>query len=369
MSDLPIVRPTHPPLDAFSFRFNHALKTGQVTNGGEYVEQFEAALRHELGVPTLAFSSGQAALMTMLAAAGIVEGDEVICPAFTFVATPAAIAWAGGLPVFADIDPRTLSLDPRDVRRRISPRTKAILAVDPYGICCEYNALTTLAHEHGIKLLIDSAAAFGSTYQSQQTGGFGDAQIFSFHATKAFSTMEGGALCSRYPLIIERAAQIRNFGQDDEGGCAIPGINGKMMEVCALVGLEQLEGWSETRTRRKSNAALLHHELTRAAVPGVSIPRAPAGVDPIWLYRPIVISAPIFGKTRDEVAAGMQDRGVMVRKYYSPPCHWMRAFQPSHALPATEITSLGVLALPVYNDMTMAEATRIADTLKEVQCA
>jgi dTDP-4-amino-4,6-dideoxyglucose len=378
MTDLPIVRPRFPLLNSFHTDFEKCLARGQVTNGGQHTKAFESALSEYLAVPTLAFNNGQTALMTMLAAADV-RGGEVICPSFTFTATPAAIVWAGATPIFADVDPVTMGLDPKSVDRKVTERTKAILGVDPYGIPCDHDELSSIASAAKVLWLVDSAASFGATYKGHLAGKLADAQIFSFHATKAFSTMEGGALCSDDENLLDRARKIRNFGQSDDGNCAEIGLNGKMTEVCSLVGLRQLEDWHNTLKTRKAIASFMRAELMRMEVPGVSVPRMPVHLGPTWLYRPIMISEDQFGLSRDQVVAGMVERGVWVRKYYSPACHLMDCYrQPYHdycdpCLPVTEQLAANVIALPIYNDMLMAEVTRVATALREVweanQCA
>ena len=238
---LQIVRPTFPPVEGMLWDFTQSLAAGQVTNNGPWVVKFERLLEDYLGVPTLVFSSGQVALMTMLRAAGI-TGGEVIVPSLTFAATPHAAVWNGAEPVFADVkDDMSFTIDPADVEARITDKTVAILSVDPYGIACDYEALVAIGRRRGLRVLFDSAPSFGTTVGGRRIGGFGDAQIFSFHATKAFNTMEGGCLCSNDKDLIERARAIRNFGQGAGGDCAIAGLNGKMMEICAIIGHRAVE--------------------------------------------------------------------------------------------------------------------------------
>jgi dTDP-4-amino-4,6-dideoxyglucose len=363
---LQIVRPVFPDASRFFAAFAEALTSGQVTNNGRWVREFERRLTDYLGVPTLAFCNGQLALMTMLRAAGIDSG-EVIVPSFTFAATPHAVRWCGAEPVFADVDPDTLCLDPRDVDSKITPRTVAILGVDAYGICCDYRALTEIGHRLGIRVLCDSAPSFGARVDGRLVGGFGDAQIFSFHATKAFATMEGGCLCSHDEGIIQRARAIRNFGQDADGDCQEPGINGKLSEVCALIGIEQLKTFDEAAERRRYAVRRMRDGLE--GIPGLRVGAAPPNQDPIWLYLPVLIDAPAFGIDRDSAATLLENHGLYVRKYYSPPCHHLSAYSAVHSqhLPVTERTAYNVLALPVYNDMTDDECDRIVLAMCQTQ--
>ena len=355
---LEIVRPTFPPLDAAISRFVDCLASGMVTNNSRWVVEFEKRLTDWLGVPALAFSSGQAALMTMLKAAGV-EGGEVVVPSFTFSATPHAIVWAGATPVFADMrDDMTFGIDPDDAERKISERTKAILGVCPYGIACDYAALEELGRRRGVPTLVDSAAAFGTRVGGRLTGGFCDAQIFSFHATKAFNTMEGGALCSSDPDILERAKAVRNFGQS-EGDCALAGLNGKMTEICALIGIEQLTVFEAAIAVRRRAAARIAAGLR--PIKGIEAPLDPLGQKPVWLYLPVIIDAELFGAGRDQVAEMLEAENLRVRKYYSPACHELAVYHGSANLPVAERIARGVIALPIYNDMTDTECDGIIE--------
>lgn len=359
---LPIVRPSFPRLGDFATEFNRCLQTGTVTNGGEYVRQFEKRLSEALAVPTICFNSGQSVLIAMLMAADV-QGGEVICPSFTFAGTPHAIVMAGSTPVFADIDAESLCLDPADVERRITPRTKAILGVDPYGICCEYEVLADLVKGTDIKFLVDSAPAFGSMDGGQLTGGNADGQIFSFHATKPFSTMEGGALCSHDDVLLERARAIRNFGQSDIIEPCV-GFNGKMMEVCALIGLKQLETFDGRARSRVESASRLRQALD--GIHGLHVVRAPLGQSPIWTYRPVAI-LPSFGRSRDDVLAELHKRGIMARKYYGA-CHLLPCYASHRVeLPHTEEVAEQIIALPVYDEMTRAEIQQIAVSFRELR--
>lgn len=363
---LSIVRPIFPDLDTFADDFHRALATGQVTNNGPHVRAFEAELTAYVGTPTLVFSSGQAALMTMLAAAEIC-GREVIVPSFTFCATPHAVAWAGGTPVFADIDPVTLTLDLADVERLIGPRTAAIVGVCVYGMACDYAGLEALARRYGTRVLYDSAPAFGTRVDGRPIGGFGDAQIFSFHTTKAFATMEGGALSSHDPDLLARAEALRNFGQRDGQAWGAAGLNGKMPEIAAIIGRRQLAGFETARRRRLEVAARYRAGLE--CVPGLAFATPPADQEPIWLYFPIRVDSVAFGLDRDELAIALAADNVFCRKYFDQPCHLMPAHRskPPRVLPVTEDWTANVLALPVYNDQTDEEIAFIVERIGAIR--
>jgi dTDP-4-amino-4,6-dideoxygalactose transaminase len=346
--------------------FEKALETGQVTNNSRWVVEFETRLSEYLGVPTLVFCNGQIGMMAMLRAAGI-SGGEVIVPSFTFSATPHAVRWVGAEPVFADIlDDLTMRLDPSDVERRITDRTVAILAVDAYGVASDYASLARIAERYELKFLVDSAPSFGTRINGRLVGGFADAQMFSFHATKAFSTMEGGCVCSHDPELLARIKAMRNFGQVDGADCHEAGLNGKMLEISAIIGLEQLKTFEQAIATRRQAVERMRIGLSQ--IPGLLVGQEPAGVHANWLYLPVVVDAKAFGLDREALASALEKHNVFVRKYYSPPCHHMTAYntQREVKLDVTEKIAYSVIALPVYNDMTDEECDLI---VAAIQCA
>lgn len=362
MKPITIVRPRFPRLGVFSYAFSECLDSGAVTNDGQYVRRFETELSNHLMARTAVFCNGHAALLAMLVAINV-AGKRVILPSFTFASTAHAVVMAGGVPVFADIDPGTLCLDPSDVQSKITENTGAILGVDVYGICCDYAGLGAISMERGIPFLMDSAPSFGS-YSVVKALDFCDAQMFSFHATKQFSTMEGGCVVTQSSSLIERVKRIRNFGQGMDGDCDLIGLNGKMMEVCALIGLHELPNISWTSVARSDVVAKLRASLY--SIPGVSFPAYPLSDQvPNWLYLPVFIDEPKFGMSRDDVAIALRKFDVHVRKYYTA-CHRLTCYK-SYAgcdLPVTDRMASNILAFPVYPDMTDSEIHQIAEAMR-----
>src|SRR5487761_2492043 len=294
---LQIVRPRMPHSGQFLAAFRVALESGQVTNNGPWVQEFERQLTTYLGTPTAVFCNGQIALMSLLRAADV-AGGEVIVPSFTFSATPHAVVWAGARPVFADIkDDGSFCFAPLDEERRIPRHTRAVLGVDAYGLCCDYAALADIGRRHGVKILYDSAPSFGSRVDGTLVGGHGDGQMFSFHATKAFATMEGGCIACNDPEILRRAQAMRNFGQQGGADCTEAGLNGKMMEICALVGIEQLKVFEQAAAVRRKAVARMQQLLSQ--IPGLRVGRAPDNQAPIWLYLPLLVDKDRFGIDRE----------------------------------------------------------------------
>lgn len=360
---LGIVRPKLPPLERFADRLRVGMEKGQVTNNGPAVIEFEQKIATYCGAPAVLTNNGQSALMIMLRAAGI-ESGEVIVPSYTFSATPHAVRWVGAKPIFADM--KNMVIDPEDVERRVTSRTVAILGVDVYGLACDYDALERLGNKHGIKVLFDSAPSFGTRVGGKVVGARGDAQIFSFHATKAFNTMEGGAVVSKNSELITRAKALRNFGQIRGADCDEPGINAKMMEISALIGIEQLKDFDEVVAHRFASTEIMRQELE--GIPGLSLTPVPAGQMPVWLYFPVVVDPLTFGMGRDVLAQALERENIHVRRYFELPCHHLSCYaeQKHVSLAETQRVAYNVVALPVYNDMKPDECKLIAQAIREI---
>lgn len=355
---IPLVRPTFPRLEDFDLEFDSRLASGNVTNNYTAVLEFEARLSAYLGVPTLAFCNGQTALMAALMAVGVRECDNVICPSFTFPGTVHAIAMLGARPLFVDINEETFTLDCELITELDVLTSQAIVGVDVYGICADREGICDVFDfgERRIDVVFDSAPAFGSVSNGKLTAQCGSGHIFSFHATKPFSTMEGGALCSPSREVIELAKCIRNFGQDDDKNCVSVGLNGKMMEVSALIGIEQIRTWEEVSERRRNKGHDLRMMLK--AIPGVRV--AEFGFRnqrPIWTYMPVLVD------DRERVMQHLKERGIETRKYY-PACHKLFPYDTGAKLPVTEHVAERVIALPVHHDMTPEEMAYICETVE-----
>lgn len=335
---------------------SHVLDSGQITNDGPLVRQFEDLLTQYLGQETLCFSSGMSALTAMLLAADVL-GREVIVPSFTFPATIHAVNLAGGIPVYADIDRETLTLSVIDAEKKITPATRAILAVDVYGICSNYAALSELCARNKLQFMVDSAPAFGSMPRSYPTGTW--SRIYSFHATKAFAVGEGGCLCSNDEQLLFNAKRIRNFGLVGDVVC-LPGINGKMTEISAMLGLANMTTWKNRSTLRSMVHVLISKALRQ--IEGVTVIPSPAGQQTVWCYCPILIEPPT---DREWIFDDLKEAGIQVRKYYRA-CHRMPAvMREDIVLPATEDVANRVIALPCYEGLTQDNINYIAATLKK----
>jgi dTDP-4-amino-4,6-dideoxygalactose transaminase len=360
---LDIVRPVLPGVEALQGRLAAAMRTGQVTNMGVHSRELEARLAAYVGTKHCAvFCNGEAALIAMLQAARLPRGAEVVTTAYTFSGTAHAIVWNGLVPVFADIDPGTWTLDPADAERRITPRTAAILAAPLYGNPCDNEALAEVARRNKVRLFFDSASGCGSRYAGRPLGGFGAAEMFSFHATKVFLTMEGGAICTDDASLYEAACMIRNFGKNGrEADCDYVGFNGKMTEICALVGLELLPGLDDVATHRNRVAERYRDRL--AGLPGLRHQAVYPKATSSWLYYQFLVEEDAFGLTRDELISALTAENVAARRFLFPCNHQLSCYRCLGAppsLPVAEYVAGHSVALPVYSDMTMDEVDGVA---------
>jgi dTDP-4-amino-4,6-dideoxygalactose transaminase len=244
-----------------------------LTNKGHFHDLLEASLGRVLAAPNLSLvNNGTTALL--LACRALELRGEVVTTPFTFPATPTSLTWCGISPIFADVDPTTMTLDPVRVERAITPATTAILGVHVYGIPCDVEALQTIADRHGLRLIYDGAHAFGTQLNGTQICEFGDATIFSFHATKLFHTAEGGGLAARTRALKEQVDLLKNFGIRDEITVLAPGINGKITELQAALGLAVLDVLDEERAARAKIAAVYRARL--ADLEGITCVEMPA---------------------------------------------------------------------------------------------
>lgn len=356
--------PPLPPLGELVAKLEEIWRSRWLTNGGAQHRELEARLRLTLGAPNLwLFNNGTMALLTACRALRL-EGEVITTP-FTFPATPHVLTWSQISPVFADIDPSTLNLDPSAVERLITARTSAILAVHVYGTPCAVEALQDIADRHGLKLIYDAAHAFGVTVGGRGIGTFGDASAFSFHATKLFHTAEGGALSCRDPQVAAEVALLRNFGIRNEEVVEVPGLNGKMNELQAALGLLVLEALPGERLHRLRLARAYCDEL--AGEPGVTLPEV--GETSSLQYFVIRIDAARFGCSRDDLHRRLRELNVITRRYFHPLCSEYPFYRhlPSAAperLPAAHLAARQVLCLPFHSGVSEDQVRAIAGLVR-----
>lgn len=360
-----VTRPLLPPLAAVTERLREVWDSRQLTNIGVQHERLEAALRVHLDVPELSlFTNGTVGLITAIRALGLT--GEVLTTPFTFPATPHALSWSGLTPVFCDVDPETLNIDPGHVERAISSSASGILAVHVYGTPCDVDALQQVADRHGLKIIYDAAHAFGTRVHGRGIGRFGDVTMFSFHATKLFHTAEGGALACTDPRLKARIDDLRNFGIHGPDRVEAIGLNGKMTELQAALGLCVLERIGSELERRR--ALLEQYQARFAALEGVTWLKSLTAPTASCQYAVARIDEERFGCSRDLVHRELQRFNVFARKYFYPLCSQYDCYRdlpsakPSRLPNATRAAG-EVLCLPLYGELTQSDVDRICDML------
>ena len=347
-------------------RVGQILDDHWLTNNGPVVQEFEQRIAAFLGVKhCVAMCNGTIALEIAIRALGL--KGEVIVPSWTFIATAHALHWQEITPVFADIDPHTHNLDPAAVRRMITPRTSGIIGVHLWGRAAPVDELQSIADEHGLKLMFDAAHAFGSSYRGRTIGCFGACEVLSFHATKAFNTMEGGAVVTNDDALAEAMRLMRNFGFSGYDNVIHPGTNGKMIEVCAAMGLANLDAFEGVVAVNRRNHAAYASAL--AGIPGVSLLAYDPDERNSHHYVVIEIDEST-GVARDELIAALHAENVLARKYFWPGCHGMKPYRDlfPHAhlvLPVTERVASRVIVLPTGTGVAAAEISVIASIISE----
>ena len=333
--------------EAFMRMANEMFDRHWFSNNGPLLQEFEHRLAAYLGVKhCVAMCNGTIALEIAIRALGLT--GEVIVPSYTFIATAHALYWQGLTPVFADIDPHTHNLDPDAVRRMITPRTSGIIGVHLWGRAAPVEALQSIADEHGLQLMFDAAHAFGCSYKGQTIGRFGACEVLSFHATKFYNTFEGGAVVTNDDELAATMRLMRNFGFADYDKVVHPGTNGKMIEVCAAMGLVNLDHIDTVIDANRSNYHAYREALS--GLPGLSVLAYDEAESNNFQYIVLEVGAHCHA-SRDDLVAALQAEGILARKYFWPGCHKMqpyRALYP-HAgmvLQHTEQVAASVIVLP-----------------------
>ena len=381
---VPFVRPALPSWEAVGPAAAEILASGRLTKG-PFVERLEQAVAARLGVRhAVAVSSCTVGLLLAYKALDLSAGScrsrrgagerctvdsmeslsrfgtvrsggrsepigEVILPSFTFLAGPAALVWNNLRPVFIDVDPRTTNVTPQAVAAAITPRTVAISACHNFGNPCDVAALSALAAEHGLPLVIDAAHGFGSSFHGRPVGGGATAQVFSLSPTKLLVAGEGGIVATDCDCLAHFVRLGREYGNDGSYDALFAGVNGRMPELSAAVAISSLAMLDEVAERRRQIASHYRRELEQ--LPGIGFVESSAGSLSSHKDFSITIDPGRFGMTRDSVRRVLADRGIETRTYYDPPCHRQTAFEHFHdrarQLPGTDLLSARSLSLPI----------------------
>ena len=329
-------------------RINDLLDRRWLTNNGPFVQELEQRIADLLGVKhCIATCNGTVALEIAVRALGLT--GEAIVPAFTFIATPHALQWQDITPVFCDIDPMTHNIDPDQVARMITPRTTAILGVHLWGRPCDVGALTEIAHRHNLTLLFDAAHAFRSSYKGQMIGGFGDVEVFSFHATKFFNTFEGGAAVTQNDELAARIRLMKNFGFAGYDNVTSVGTNAKMSEISAAMGLTGLESLDDFVAANRRN--YIAYRAGLQGTPGLQLIVYDETERCNYQYVVVEVDKAAAGISRDELVRILHAENVLARRYFYPGCHEMEPYRSyfPHAgllLPETNRLTQRVMCLP-----------------------
>jgi dTDP-4-amino-4,6-dideoxygalactose transaminase len=361
-----VTRPDFPPLGEFTEYLKQIWENKILTNNGPFHQQLEQALTKYLGVNYISlFSNGTLALITALQALHIT--GEVITTPFSFVATSNSLWWNGIKPVFADIEPDYFNLDPERVEAAITPQTTAIMPVHVYGNPCKLEQFQKIADTYGLKLIYDAAHAFGVKINGNSILNYGDLSILSFHATKVFNSVEGGAIVSPDEKTKKRIDYLKNFGFADETTVIEPGINAKMNELQAAYGLIQLKYIDDCIIKRKQITDLYRKELI--GIPGLTLLHDIEEVRHNYSYFPILIENKEYGKTRDEVYETLKKHNIFARRYFYPlisqfPTYSkLQSSEPDNLPIATKVAER-VICLPIFPGLEQEQQYKIIKVIK-----
>ncbi len=368
MKNIYVTQPYLPPLEDFVPYLEKIWESKQLTNGGPFHQELEEKLADYLGVEHIAlFANGTLALVTALQALRIT--GEVITTPFSFVATAHSLLWNGIKPVFVDIDPETFNLDHDKIEAAITPQTTAIMPVHVYGNPCNVEKIQDIADKYGLKVIYDAAHAFGVKYKGESILRHGDLSILSFHATKVFTTFEGGAIVCPNSKIKKRIDDLKNFGHAGEVTVVAPGINGKMNELQAAFGLLQLKHIDAAISRRREIDTQYRNQLD--SMPGIIC--HPLLDDTVYNYSyfPILIENG-YPLLRDELNEKLRRHGIYPRCYFYP---LISEFSMYRGLPSATASNLRsatkvanqVLCLPIYPGLTNESITRIVSVIADIK--
>lgn len=360
-----MVRPVLPTFAEMSEGIQSILSTGMITKG-RFMREFELAVAKHLGVNyAVAVSSCTSGMMLVHKSLNL--NGEVVIPSFTFMATASALVWAGLRPVFADVDLKTDNLDPAAAEAAISPRTSAIVAVHQFGNPADIAGLKKVAEKHHLKLIFDAAHGAGASYQGDPVGKQADAQIFSLSPTKLLITGEGGIVATNDDDLAEKIRMGREYGNDGNYDSAFAGLNARMPEFNALLGLWSLANLEKAALHRNETVAIFEEAL--GTLPGIGFQQVRPGDRHSYRELSITIDEKNFGLTRDELATALAADNVDTRKYYMPPIHQQtayRSYYEGQPLPNTVWLSTHSLSLPLWSNMSEKVALTICEAIRQI---
>ena len=364
--NITVTSPLLPDLDEFHNLLKEIWDSRWITNNGRFHQQLEKELADYLHVPYLSlFTNGTLPLITALQALNIT--GEVITTPYSFVATTHSIWWNGIEPVFVDIDPVTCNIDPSKIEAAITPKTTAIMPVHCYGTPCDVDEIQRIADKYGLKIIYDAAHAFGVEVNGSSILNAGDMSTLSFHATKVYNTIEGGALVVQDEQMKQKIDYLKNFGFRNEVTVVAPGINSKMDEIRSAYGILALRSVDSAIEKRRIAAEVYRKELKD--VPGISFNDDRPGVRHNYSYFPIFVEAEDYGMTRDELYFRLKENGILGRRYFYPLISSFDIYSglksaAPESLPVANAVAEKVLCLPMHHELSAEDLEKIVKIIK-----
>lgn len=366
MNRINVTRSSMPPFEEYVEMIRPLWSSRWLTNQGELHNKLEEELQKYLKVDNVSlFTNGHMALYNAIKALDL--KGEVITTPYTFASTTHAIVQNGLVPVFCDIKEDDYTIDASKIEDLITDKTSAILAVHVYGNVCDVDKIAEIAKRHHLKVIYDAAHAFGVSYKGRSAVSFGDVAMMSFHATKVYHTIEGGALVYKDSSLRDKLVHLRNFGLISEEDCAYVGMNSKMNEFQAAMGLCNLKHIDEEIAKRKKVAERYRENLKD--VKGIKIPQTKEGVTPNYIYFPIFVSKEEYGIDRDELQKRLKDQNIYSRKYFYPLTSDFTCYHDYNhgTTPIADYVSKNILTLPMYASLSLEEVDMICNIIKEVK--
>ncbi len=362
-----VTRSHLPPLSEFVPMLEEMWRTRVLTNAGPFHQQLEAALCDYLGVPFISLTSNGTVALQLALMAAEVDGGEVVTTPYSFPATTHVVALAGARPVFADIGQSVFNLDPAQLEAAITPRTRAIMPVHCYGWPCDGEAIAEIAARHSIPVIYDAAHAFAVEDVAGSVLNRGRFATLSFHATKVFNTFEGGAVVCQTAEDKQRIDRLKNFGIASETEVEVAGVNGKMSELNAAIGLLQLRHIDEAISARAAIAARYHQTL--AGIEGITVPDDSTARRDNHAYFPILVDPARYGESRDALYERLKGAGIYSRRYFYPllsnlPLYADLPGADPQSLPEANAVAEAVLCLPIYPALEPTEQDRVIDMIR-----
>ena len=356
-----VTRSSMPGFEEYCEEIKDLWDSRWLTNMGSKHQQLEADLKAYLDMPVVTlFANGHLALEMVLAAFEFPKGSEVITTPFTFASTTHAIVRSGLTPVFCDVDPVSYTMDPAKIEGLITEKTVAIMPVHVYGNLCDVDAIDAIAKKHGLKVIYDAAHAFGVKRDGISAANFGDASMFSFHATKVFHSIEGGTICCKDETLQQKMNRWKNFGIRDAETVVCPGGNAKMNEFAAAMGICNLRHLDGEIAKRK--LAVERYMQRLGNIPGIKLSAPQEGVQSNYAYFPVVFDG--YKETRDEVHAKLAQNDIIARKYFYPLTNSFQCYDyDPNETPVAQYIASRVLTLPLYADLTEEDVDRICDVI------